>query len=62
MTNKPLEFVKREDLLPVCPHCEKELKEVHTKSRGAPFIQGEKIVFFCPHCRKILGFGHGRMI
>jgi len=62
MSKKPLEFVKREDLLPVCPHCEKELATVHTKSKGAPFILGNNIVFFCSHCRKVLGFGHGRMV
>ena len=62
MSKKPLEFVKREDLLPVCPHCERELTEVHTKSKGSPLIQGNNIVFFCPHCRKVLGFGQGRMI
>ena len=62
MAKKPLEFVKRNDLSPLCPHCEKELPEVHTRSKGAPFIQGTNIVFFCPHCRKVLGFGQGRMI
>lgn len=62
MSRKPLDFVKREDISPVCPHCEKALIEVHTRSKGAPSIQGNNIVFFCPHCRKVLGFGQGRMI
>jgi len=62
MPEKTLEFVEREDVSPVCPHCEKELTEVHTRSRGIPFIQGKNIVYFCPHCRRILGFGQGRMI
>lgn len=62
MNKKPLEFTKREDLRPVCPHCERELNEVHTKSKGVPFIQGSNQVYFCPHCRKVLGFGQGRMI
>ena len=62
MAKKPLDFVKREDLSPVCPHCEKTLSEVFTKSKGAPFIQGSNVVYFCPHCRKVLGFGQGRMI
>ena len=62
MAKKPLEFNKRDDLLPVCPHCTKELKEIHTLSKGAPFIQGSNVVYFCPHCRKVLGFGQGRMI
>lgn len=62
MAKKPMEFVKREDLLPVCPHCEKDLAEVHIRSKGAPFIQGSNIVYFCSHCRKVLGFGQSRMI
>lgn len=62
MSKKPFEFVKREDLLPVCPHCEKELDKVHTKSKGVPLIQGNNVVFFCPHCRKVLGFAQGRMV
>jgi len=38
MSRKPLDFVKREDISPVCPHCEKALIEVHTRSKGAPSI------------------------
>jgi uncharacterized protein with PIN domain len=62
MTAKSLEFVKRDDLSPVCPHCTKQLTEVYTRSKGVPLIQGQNIVYFCPHCRKVLGFGQGRMI
>ena len=62
MTDAPLSFVKREDLKPVCPHCEQEITEVYTRTKGVPFIQGTNIVYFCPHCLKILGFGQGRMI
>lgn len=62
MNDRPFTIVKREDLNPVCPHCEEELPEVHTRTKGVPFIQGTNVVYFCPHCRKVLGFGHGRMI
>jgi uncharacterized protein with PIN domain len=62
MSDKPINFVKREDLPLVCPHCENELTEVYTKAKGVPIIQGTNIVFFCPHCRKVLGFAQGRMI
>ena len=62
MSDKPFEVVKREDLTPVCPHCEQELTEVYAKTKGVPFIQGTNVVYFCPHCNKVLGFGHGRMI
>ena len=62
MSDKSLQFVKREDLTPLCPHCEKELAMIFTQSKGVPLIQGTNVVYFCPHCRKVLGFGQGRMI
>ena len=62
MSEKPFAIVKREDLAPVCPHCEEELTQVYARAKGVPFIQGTNVVYFCPHCRKVLGFGHGRMI
>jgi uncharacterized protein with PIN domain len=62
MSDKPLAIVKREDLAPLCPHCENELHEVYAKSKGVPLIQGTNVLYFCPHCRKVLGIGHGRMI
>ena len=62
MTTTPFATVKREDLTPVCPHCDRELAEVCTKGRGVPFIEGRTQVYFCPHCHKVLGFAQGRMI
>lgn len=62
MNEKPFTIVRRDDLAPVCPHCENELSEVYTRARGVPLIQGTNVVYFCPHCQKVLGFGHGRMI
>jgi uncharacterized protein with PIN domain len=59
---KPLNIVKRDDLVPLCSHCSRELTEVYSKSKGVPFIQGTNILYFCPHCRKVLGFGQSRMI
>ena len=62
MNEKPFTPVKREDLTPLCPHCEKELTEVYMRSKGFPLVQGTNVVYFCPHCRKVLGFGQSRMI
>lgn len=62
MPDKPFAVVKRKDLTPVCPHCEKELPEVYCRTQGVPFAVGQNVVFFCSHCSKVLGFGHGRMI
>lgn len=61
MTKRQLNVVEREDLLPLCSHCGKELTEVYKKSRGAGFFVGRNVVFFCPLCRKVLGFGQSRM-
>jgi uncharacterized protein with PIN domain len=62
MTDKPFTVVKREDLSPVCPHCEREITEVYSRRKGVALIQGQEVVYFCPHCRKILGFSQGRMV
>ena len=62
MSDKPLTIVKREDLTPKCPHCEAELTEVYSRTKGVAIVQGTTAVYFCPHCQKVLGFGHGRMI
>jgi hypothetical protein len=62
MPDKPFTVVKRDDLTPVCPHCEEELAEIYCKADGVAFVVGRNVVFFCPHCSKVLGTGHGRMI
>ena len=61
MSNKPFSVVRREDLVPLCPHCQQELTEVYTKAKGIPLVQGTNVIYFCPHCLKVLGFGHGRI-
>lgn len=62
MSEKTLQFVKREDLEPICPYCEKTLPMVFIRTKGFPLVQGTNVVYFCPHCKKVLGFGQGRMI
>ena len=59
---KPLKIVKREDLAPLCPHCEKKLSEIYAKSQGAGFVMGKDTMYFCPHCSMVLGFAQSRMI
>lgn len=55
-------FVDRNDLVPVCPHCEGQLNEVYRKAKGFPLGQGRTLVYFCPHCLKALGFAQGRVL
>lgn len=62
MNKRPMNFVEREDLTPLCPHCERELSEIYKRAKGVALIVGRDSVFFCPHCSKVLGFGQGRMV
>ncbi|MDJ0909212.1 MAG: hypothetical protein QNI99_08450 [Woeseiaceae bacterium] len=59
---RPLNIVKRDDLMPLCPHCGQELSEIYAKSQGAGFVMGKDTMYFCPHCSKVLGFAQSRMI
>lgn len=46
----------RDDVQPVCPHCEAELPTVWQQElRGS---LGRRYVYFCPRCRKVLGVSH----
>jgi len=54
---KPCAVVKREDLVPLCPHCEEEVPEIYMRKPSGSFGIGRGFVFFCPHCRKVMGFG-----
>ncbi|HOC01830.1 MAG TPA: hypothetical protein PKM43_24155 [Verrucomicrobiota bacterium] len=48
---KKIEIVE-EEIVPVCPHCKKELTKITQVKRGAMSVIG---VFCCPHCRAVLG-------
>ena len=62
MNTDKLEFEEKNDLNPVCPHCQVELKTIYYRSKGLGFIEGKNIVYLCSSCRKVLGFGQSRMI
>ena len=49
--------VEKEDITPVCPHCEQELKKIIEVNRG--FFSVVR-VYCCPHCRKVLGVASGQ--
>ena len=61
MTEKPFAIVKRDDLVPLCPHCSKELTEVYIRTKSFGFVEAKNVLFFCPHCMKVLGFGQSRL-
>lgn len=51
----PATAVLREDLTPVCPHCEVEIPVIGFRRLRGPFGVGRAHVFLCPQCRKVLG-------
>lgn len=45
------------EVLPVCPHCDKEIEEIgYIEQTGIVRLKVVR-VFICPHCRKVLGTG-----
>jgi len=48
-----LQFVKREEESPVCPHCKKEIKVVYFREMRGDL--GKRCLYFCPACKAALG-------
>ena len=62
MMETPFNVIHREDLDPVCPHCNEKLSEIYYKAKGAGwFLFPRNAVYFCPHCMKVLGLGQSKM-
>lgn len=51
-----LECIERDQIAPICPHCNQILNEIWC-TRLAAFL-GKRYVYFCPQCRKVLGVSH----
>ena len=55
-----LEFkpITEEDAWPICPHCEREIKDVipYFEQAGVIAMKVTRI-FVCPHCRKVIAAG-----
>ncbi len=51
-----LELESKEQVRPICPHCEKELDRLWMNELRSAL--GRRYVYFCPHCRKVLGVTH----
>lgn len=47
---------RKDDILPVCPHCETELHTVWMQELTG--ILGRRYIYFCSKCRKVLGISH----
>ena len=48
---------ERDDVTPVCPHCERELDGLVARPLTSSFLS-RRLVYCCPHCRKVLGVSH----
>lgn len=51
-----MELVERNDIEPLCPHCEAELHTVGFRLLSA--FLGRRYIYFCVACRKTLGVSH----
>ena len=51
-----IEITERDDVTPVCPHCEHDLKHLHFQQVRGTF--GRRYLYFCSNCRKVLGVSH----
>lgn len=47
---------QREDVAPVCPHCEREVRRLWVQSLSG--FLGRRYVYFCTECRAVLGVSH----
>jgi hypothetical protein len=56
MSSRDLQAVERTDILPICPHCDRELDRIWTRPLSSTL--GKRYVYFCPSCSKVLGVSH----
>ena len=47
---------EKNDIVPICPHCQTPLSRVHCRQLTSTF--GKRYIYFCPDCRKTLGVSH----
>ena len=47
---------KKEDILPICPHCKAEITKLWFRELKKDM--GKRCVYFCPECRSCLGVSH----
>jgi hypothetical protein len=48
----------RDDLLPVCPHCKKDIDKIFARDLNKDIMGSRRVVYFCPNCRATLGVSH----
>lgn len=51
-----IECVEKEDVSPICPHCNGVMTTVWCRVLTSVF--GKRYLYFCSNCRKVLGVSH----
>jgi hypothetical protein len=51
-----IELAQNDDVDPVCPHCEAQIKAVWFRELKGLF--GRRYLYFCGACKKVLGVSH----
>ncbi len=51
-----MQLLRKDDVTPICPHCQHELNSVWYRELSAAL--GRRYIYFCPSCRKVLGVSH----
>ena len=51
-----IEAQERNDIIPVCPHCNQQIEKVCFRELTA--FLGKRYIYFCPVCNKVLGVSH----
>ena len=51
-----IEIEERDDVTPICPHCDTQLGTLYFRTMRA--FLGRRYVYFCGACRKVLGVSH----
>ena len=46
-------FEKKDEVVPICPHCKKELAKLWFQQVKGDL--GKRCIYFCPQCRCCLG-------
>ena len=49
---------QKDDVLPICPHCKKELNKVWFREIKSDIMGSKRFIYFCPECRSSLGISH----
>lgn len=51
------EAITDDDMWPLCPHCEEEIKTVKFYGQTGSVRMKVVRIFVCPHCNKVIGNG-----